>query len=234
MNTETISSEDAPTRRGFSLKQVLLIVLVTLLLAVAGTYLFVTQYLFQKEFTPVELNEKERSRLNDKLRAIGVDPEGLSGEASPSTVERTPNGNVVPEKYSESASDREIHFSEKELNALLANNSDLSKRMAIDLSDDLASAKWIIPTDPDFPLIGGKTIRINTGLGLSFADARPKVILRGVSIMGVPLPNAWLGNLKNVDLVGEFGMDGGFWESFAAGIEFIQVREGQLQIKLKE
>ncbi|OPZ64218.1 MAG: hypothetical protein BWY83_03244 [bacterium ADurb.Bin478] len=60
------------------------------------------------------------------------------------------------------------------------------------------------------------------------------VVLRGVSIMGVPIPNAWLGNLKNIDLVQEFGGDRGFWKAFADGVDYIRVADGRLMIKLKE
>jgi hypothetical protein len=55
-----------------------------------------------------------------------------------------------------------------------------------------------------------------------------------VSVWGVPIPNAWLGGLKNVDLVGEFGGQEGFWKSFADGIEYVQVTDGQVVVKLKE
>ena len=59
-------------------------------------------------------------------------------------------------------------------------------------------------------------------------------MLKGVSVFGVPIPNAWLGNLKNVDLVAEFGGNQGFWKTFADGVETIQVTDGQLLINLKE
>ena len=52
--------------------------------------------------------------------------------------------------------------------------------------------------------------------------------------MGIPIPNAWLGGLKNVDLIREFGDAGGFWEAFAKGVEDIQVEEGKLKITLRE
>ena len=139
-----------------------------------------------------------------------------------------------PQPYKENASKREIVLSEKELNALLARNTDLAKKLAIDLSDDLASAKLLLPMDEDFPLLGGKTIKVQAGLELSYADGKPIVMLKGVSIFGVPLPNAWLGNMKNVDLVKEFGDKKGFWNSFAAGIGKIEIAEGQLRIHLKE
>ena len=60
------------------------------------------------------------------------------------------------------------------------------------------------------------------------------VILRGLSVMGVPMPNAWLGGLKNIDLVQLFGTDPGFWRGFAEGVAAIQVRDGSLLIVLKE
>jgi len=60
------------------------------------------------------------------------------------------------------------------------------------------------------------------------------VVLKGISLMGVPVPNAWLGGIKNIDLVQEFGGNQGAWKSFADGVETIQVEEGQLYIKLKK
>jgi hypothetical protein len=75
---------------------------------------------------------------------------------------------------------------------------------------------------------------MKAGVELAYQGGKPIVILRGVSIMGVPIPNAWLGNLKNIDLVKEFGTEEGFWKSFAAGVDDIQVREGSLIVKLKE
>ncbi len=53
-------------------------------------------------------------------------------------------------------------------------------------------------------------------------------------MMGIPIPNAWLGGLKNIDLVSEFGADEGFWKSFSDGVENIQVEDGRIRIKLKE
>lgn len=53
-------------------------------------------------------------------------------------------------------------------------------------------------------------------------------------IMGIPVPNAWLGGIKNIDLVEKFGTKEGFWRTFSDGVEDIKVKEGFLQIKLKE
>ena len=85
----------------------------------------------------------------------------------------------------------EISLSEKELNALIAKDSETAKRVAIDLADDLVSVKLSVPVDEDFPILGGKTLRLFFGVTLSFKDDRPIVAVRGVSLGGVPLPSAW-------------------------------------------
>ena len=92
----------------------------------------------------------------------------------------------------------------------------------------------LLPLDEDFPFFGGKTLKASAGLELAYEHDRPIVVLKGVSVWGVPLPNAWLGGIKNVDLVKEFGADEGFWKSFADGVENIEVVDGGLVIKLKE
>jgi len=195
---------------------------------------------YARDFQPVELSQKEQRKLDGKLRSMGVDPEALLPNADrgeerlADRVQRDSDGNLIPERYSEEGASRVIELSERELNSMLANNSDLSKRLAIDLSDNLASAKLLVPFDPDFPVLGGKTLRFNAGLELDYRNERPVVILRGVSIMGVPVPNAWMNNLKNVDLVNEFGGGPGFWQNFAEGVEIIEIKNGELRIELKE
>ncbi len=205
------------------------IMLVTVLISVIATVLVINFYLFPKKLDPVELNQREESTLNQKLKRFG-----LPTLPSPTSAQNTNATILEPEAYTEKGADRNISFSEKELNAILAKNTDLADKVAIDLADNLASAKIIIPLDPDFPILGGKTLKVNAGAELAYANGRPIVVLKGVSVWGVPIPNAWLGNLKNVDLVKEFGGNEGFWKSFADGVDNISVVEGQLKIKLKE
>jgi hypothetical protein len=197
--------------------------LLTVMLSVGITVWVVYVMLFPGDFTPVRLSAKEEQRLEQKLQRL--DPQQRQ------TADKPP---LTPERYSEEGASREISLSERELNALLAHNTDLAQRLAIDLADNLASAKLLVPLDPEFPLLGGKTLKLTAGAEVRFAQGRPVIILRGVSLWGVPLPNAWLGNMKNIDLVQEFGADQGFWQAFADGVEEISVAEGRLRIRLKE
>ncbi|MFK8048290.1 MAG: hypothetical protein AB8B81_07655 [Halioglobus sp.] len=207
--------------------------LLAVLLTAALSFWVFRTYIQPSDFKPVELSTKEQLALDEKLQQLGVNPRDLLPDAKRED-KFDQQGRLVPEKYAETPENREIRMSERELNAMLASNPDLAKRFAVDLSDNLASAKLLIHVDPDMPVMGGKTLRVNTGVELGFQNGLPIVKLRGVSIMGVPVPNAWLGNLKNVDLVEQFGTDPGFWKSFSAGVELIELEEGQLHIKLKE
>lgn len=204
-----------------------LTVFLAVLLAIILGGLFVKWVYFPSAFSPVNLSSHEQTELNKKLSFFGIDSEEQS-------VSNDSNKPLKPEAYSELGANREVKFSEKELNSLIAKNPDLASRFAIDLSDNLASAKLLIPIDPDFPLLGGETVRINAGVEVAFNNNRPSIKLRGISLWGVPLPNAWLGNLKNIDLVEQYGGEEGFWKSFAAGVAYVRVADDQLVIQLNE
>lgn len=205
---------------------ILLAILVSALVSGFAVY----HYLFPGSFDPVTLKPSETAELNTKLQRVGASPLPIEVQNSGST-EAVP---LKPEPYSEAGARREVVFSERELNALLAANTNLADRVAVDLSENLFSVILLLPMEPGMPVVGGKNLRIHAGAELAFANARPVVKLRGVSLMGVPLPNAWLGNLKNVDLVSEFGADPGFWKSFADGVDSLKVREGEFHVRLKE
>jgi len=219
-------SESAPDdRKRFGCLQVTGIALVAALAAALVTGWAVKTYLFPSDFKPVTLTVKEEGRLAaklEKLESAGFE----SGRASDPPLE--------PEPYSEKNADREIEFTEREINALVAKNTDLAEKVAIDFADDLVSARVLFPVDEDFPVLGGRVVRLRAGVQLAYRDSRPVVVLKGVSLMGVPLPNAWLGGMKNIDLVREFGTEEGFWKIFAAGVEDIRAEEGRLKVTLKE
>jgi hypothetical protein len=200
------------------------IVVITVFITVSIGYWAVSSYLFPTSFTPVVLSKKDQQRLDQKLERLGVSTGSSSSRQKP----------LQPEAYSESGASREINFSEKEFNALLARNTDLASKLAIDFSDNLASAKLLVNLDPDLPVLGGKTLKMTAGMEIKLSNGKPSAILKGVSVWGVPIPNAWLGNLKNTDLNKEFGQAGGFWQAINEGVEEIEVKEGKLHIKLKE
>jgi len=220
--------------------------LLTVVLTTTATIWIVKTYIFPSEFRPVRLSAAEERVLDDKLDRFETITVADSHKSTASRPSREPGGEprrlepavelppLEPEPYRERDADREILLSEREVNALLARNTDLARKVAVYLSEGLVSAKILVPVDPDFPILGGRIIRVNAGLELAFAHERPVVVLKGVSVMGVPVPSAWLGGLKNVDLVERFGGNKGFWRAFAAGVAALEVRDGELRVRLKE
>ncbi len=227
--------ETTPKRR-FAWLKATAVFLTPVIVAVAIAILVFRAYFYPSDFFPVTLNPKEERALSAKIERLSFFGAQAAEPNEPGEVqnESPPEEALEPEAYSEEGAKRTIRFSEKELNALLAKNTDLAKKLAIDLSEGLVSAKLLVPLEEDFPVLGGKTLKMRAGLGLAYDQGKPIVVLKGISIMGVPVPNAWLGGIKNIDLVKKFGSEQGFWKAFADGVETIHVAEGDLLIELKE
>ena len=207
---------------------VILIVLVTTLVSVW----WVKRNIYASKFEPTTLSIEEQNVLDSKLARL--DASANRETATQPNDKREEDGTLIPEAYSEKGAKREISLTEKELNALIANQPDIAQRVVIDLADNLVSVKLVVPMDEEILFLGGKTLRLNLGVRLNYENEKPVVALQGVTLGGIPLPNAWLGNLKEKNLVNEFGTEGGFWKLFADGVEDLNVVEGRVQIKLKE
>ena len=224
--------EPATPKIRFGLLQVMGIVAMVIIITALLTAWWVKYYIYASQFTPTVLTVREQKALDSKLAKL----EATANKALVVTKEKKHGKGVPlePEAYSEEGAKREISLTEKELNALIANNPEVAQWVAVDLSDNLISVKLVVPMDEEIPVLGGKTLRLNLGVILKYEDGKPVVAFKGVSLGGIPLPNAWLGNLKNKNLVKEFGAEGGFWKLFSDGVADLKVQEGHILIKLKE
>jgi plasmid maintenance system antidote protein VapI len=233
MNSDSNLTETG--KRSSGLKTAL-IVLVTIIVTAALTFWILRTYIFPAEFRPVELSAREEQVLEEKLERIDtIQSRHTRGAAkSAQRADDAAAEALEPEAYSEAGASRTITLSERELNGMLAKNTDLAKKLAIDLSENLMSAKLLVPVDEDFPVMGGQILKVRAGMELAYRNNRPIVILKGISIMGVPVPNAWLGGIKNIDLVEYYGTDSGFWKAFADGVDNIEIKDGSVTLLLKE
>jgi len=230
MNPE-ISHTDHSAHR-FSGQQVMLFVGLAVLATALVTAWWINQYLYAATFEPTRLTESEQHSLDSKMAQLGH----IDNSHSSSSTARlsSPEGPLEPEPYSEKGASREIQLTEREVNALIAKDADMAKHVAVDLADNLVSVKLVVPINEEVPLLGGKTVKLNFGVELRYANGKPVVAIQGVSLGGVPLPSAWWGDIKHLNLVEEFGGAGGFWDQFAQGVEDLHVHDGQLRIQLKE
>jgi len=217
-------ADTSSINKGFSGFQVFMMIFVSIIFSIVVTSWMILSDVFMTKFDPVTLNAQEEKVLVEKLNRLGINVE----------QQHTHKAKVLqPEPYSESSAKREVALSEKEINAMLAKNTDLADKLAIDLSEDLMSAKLLLPLDEQMPIIGGKNLKVTAGFEMAFQNEKPVVVVKGVSVWGVSVPGAYLGDLKNVDLVKEFGSSG-IWNSFANGLNDLRVEDGSLHIKVEE
>jgi hypothetical protein len=214
-------------KKGFSGLQVFGLIILTIVVTAFIGWWVVRTYIFPAQLAPVDLSQLEQVELDRKLTQLGFESQGV-------VIDDQGRETAVPTPYSEDSSKRNVTLSERELNSLLAGDPNLADRIAIDLDNDLASIVALIPIPEDFPIMPGRTVRVRGGAEIAYRGGQPVVILKGVSVMGVPIPNAWLGDLKNIDLAQRFGGADGFWGSFSRGVEAIQILDGKLQISVKE
>jgi len=216
----------------FSVKQVVLYVG----LAVIGTMLVTTwwinQYLYAANFEPTQLSMTEQQELNMKMAQLQEASEFRPVPSHPANS--SPQDSMEPEPYRENDQSREIHLTEREVNALIAQDPEAAKHVAVDLAEDLVSVKMLVPIQDEIPLLGGKTLKVNIGVHLSYANGKPVVAMKGISLGGIPLPSAWWGEIKNKNLVEEFGGSGGFWDQFSKGVKDLHFQEGSLRVTLQE
>lgn len=157
---------------------------------------------------PVNLNAREKAVVEAKVEAI-QNPEGP--------------------KYEKGS--KEIILTERELNGLLNENTELGKSVSFELARNAIHARVETDLDPDLPLVGGKHLKARARFLVSDEPGKAALVLDDVTVWGVSLPNDWLGGLKGHDLLGETL---GGKRGKIAGVEEFKVEPGRLLIRLAE
>lgn len=126
---------------------------------------------------------------------------------------------------------REIVLTERELNGLLNENTELGKSLSFELATGAVHARLESDLDPSLPVVGGKRLKARARFLVGGEPGRPALVVDDVTVWGISLPNEWLGGLKGQDLLGKTlgTRDGGI-----AGVEEFRVETGRLVIRLKE
>ncbi|MGC4015497.1 MAG: hypothetical protein QM755_13415 [Luteolibacter sp.] len=184
-----------------------LISIIVVLLVVIGAWFWIN-----RPIKPVQLSAQEKAAVEAKLEAV-------QQPASPSRP-----------TYEKGA--KEIILTERELNGLLNENTQLGNTLKFELVPGAVHARYETDLDKDLPVVGGKRLKARARFFVNNDQGHPHLVLDDLTVWGVSLPNDWLGGLKGRDLLGDTlgqGRQGGL-----AGVEDIQVEDGQIRIKLKE
>jgi hypothetical protein len=218
---ETASTEPAvpPKRRPLLFYGCLiaLALLLVILATAALTAWWVSRQLNARPFEPVQLSPGEQAALQEKAAVFGDTVPPIASV-------------VVPPPPPETEERRSVTLTERELNGLLAHNTGLAERVYLDLERDAIRARVNVPLEPDFPVLGGRTIRATLALGVQLVGGRVEVWIRDLSLGGFPLPNAWLGGIKHVDLVEMYFADDPAMQAFVDGIESLRIDSGGITL----
>jgi len=235
-------------------KLVSLLLLLALIALALFAFFYIKRNFYASKFKPTELNAKEEQVLDAKWEALSEAPPvasassldnryGLNnGKSNSPEYQRVEQVNVPDQSVDDYMNEqdnrseeekRRIVLSEKEINAALHKNTDLADRVKIDLDTDMIRAAAVIPIDPEAPFIGGKTLRGKVSLKAYLDEnGRLAVIVQDVTFGGLPLPNAWVGNLKGKNLVSEGGNSP--LKQLAEGIKDFRIEGDQIVIQLNE
>ncbi len=209
-------------RRGRLLLSLLATFLAGGLIAGGGAYWWFKRHLDARALEPVRLAEAEDRAFEAKLQALAA-----AGE--PAGTAAAPPGSASPEE-------RTVQISGREINAFLADRG-LGENIRVELARDLLHVAMIvpIPADSGLPLLAGANLRLRFSLDAACDPlAGPRFAIRDVRLGGVPLPDAWLGGIKGLNLVDQnLNQDPGV-QRFLSGIQDLEVRPEGIRVRLRE
>jgi hypothetical protein len=163
---------------------------------------------YNRPIHPVTLSAEEKTVVEAKVRAI-------QEPVAP-----------VYEKGS-----KEIILTERELNGLLNENTELGNTVKLELARGAIHARVETDLDPDLPLFGGRRLKARARFLVNLEPGGETLVLDDVTVWGISLPNDWLGGIKGHDLLGEAL---GGQRGRIPGVEEFRVEPGRLIIRLAD
>ena len=132
------------------------------------------------------------------------------------------------------AENRTLIITEREVNAYLAKQN-LGEHVTVSFGEGQLAAGIIVSAPPDFPLLAGQKVRVRLTLGTGFSPQQKlSFVMEDLSVGGISLPNAWLGDLKGVDLIAKNLEKDPAIQRFLAGIQELDIHPGSLRVVLNK
>lgn len=210
---------------GSSWKKKLIVVLVVIL-ACCGFTAAATAWWVKRNFNasplrPASLTQAEQKVFDEKVGTLSAAAD------TPKDDGKTPEQRAAEAK-------RTLILTDKEINAFLAKQG-IGERVKVNMRDGGIEATALVPVEKDFPLLGGTTVRLTLALsGAMGADQRPAFALTDLSVGGIPVPNAWLGYVKGVNLLAADVENDPAVKHFLAGIREFEIESGSIRVVLSE
>jgi hypothetical protein len=212
---------------------------VALTLAVIATVLIMLWW-SQRPIKPVVLSGQEKATVDEKLERINASSPAAQN-ADRRTSATTPPTDRPAGSDLNIALDRSyvpgskvLKITEREVNGLLNENTDLGKSVRLEFGQDAINAYLVVPIPQDVPVMGGKMFRARGRFRLSIGNGgKPYAVLEDITVYGLSLPKAWLGGLKGENLLeNAFGERNG--SPVLKGIKSLRVEPGALVLEVED
>lgn len=220
-STTPVVASPSPQRRKLLIAA--MVILGTAGLAVAGSTWWVKRNIYASPFSPVMLTATEQSALAEKMSTLTA------------ASAKTPEQLAEEQKAAEELAKRTLTLSDREINAKLAEQG-LGDQFKVEFGQNNAAITALLPMDKEIPLLGGTTLRLRFAFDAQMsAEKKFMLSLKDVSVGGVPMPNAWLGMAKGVNLFTDATLaEEPAIKAFAAGIKDFSLESGSMRIILNE
>ena len=165
----------------------------------------ITIWWIQRPIKPVVLSAAEKKVVDAKLQQVRSAPVS-SREVRPSPLTRgdTPLNPAPTSTRVYVPGGKDLRLTERELNGLLNQNTDLGQTVRLELDTDAINAYLAVPIPKDFPVGGGRMFRARGRFRLSLSkDQAPVAMLEDVTVLGLSLPKEWLGGVKGKNLLAD-------------------------------
>ncbi|MDP0492480.1 MAG: hypothetical protein Q7Q71_15645 [Verrucomicrobiota bacterium JB023] len=205
-------SSSARTGRRWRIPLILLTLFILAVIAVGAIF-----WWLNRPIKATVLAEPEKAVLEEKLARL-EEPEGAT-PSEPGTPDYQPGEKLIV-------------LTERELNGLLHDNTGMGDQLKLELAKDAVHARISADIPEDFPIMSGKKLKGKARFLVKDTSGNPALILEDLTIWGISLPNAWLGDLKGKNLLGELlgkSPSGGI-----AGIRNLVVEQDELRIELDD
>ena len=206
--------------------------LVLLLLLILAT-VAATLWWIQRPIRPVVLSHEEKAAVAQKIREVESGTIPLDPQASPARagVPATPSASASPDARSYVPGSKFLRLTEREINGLLNQNTDLGDKVRLEFARDAIHAYLAIPIPEDFPIGAGTVFRMRGRFRVSIGGGgTPYAVLEDITIFGLSLPKAWLGGIKGENLLGD-ALGGG---PVFKGVKSLKVEPGALVLEVAE
>ena len=207
----------------------------------------ITIWWIQRPIKPVVLSAREKAEVDQKMQRLQagnppappVAPGSRTGNTTDHVrqpVTSSSGGEIqseVPQRFYVPGG-KVVKLSEREINGLLNENTDLGKSVKLEFDQDAINAYLAVRIPQDFPIGGGRMFRARGRFRVSLGNGgKPYAILEDVTVFGISLPKAWLGGIKGENLLGE-AMTGNNQAPVLKGIKSLRVEPGALILELED